>query len=113
MTTVAFTMEDERVVALTVENHSGYAEEGEDIVCAAVSNSINLIETAFNTVMGLAASVKVDQKNARVSLRLPGGLSEEIDNTCQILMASLMVNLVELQEQYPDHINVLEVYKDL
>ena len=109
MTTVAFTMEDERVVAFTVENHSGYADEGEDIVCAAVSNSVNLIETALNTVMGLAATVKVDPEHTRVFLRLPGGLSEEIDNTCQILMAALMVNLVELQEQYPDHITVMEV----
>ena len=113
MTTVAFTMEDERVVSVTVENHSGFADAGEDIVCAAISNSINLIETALNTVMGLCATVKVDQELARAFLRLPGGLSEEIDNTCQILMAALMVNLVELQEQYPDHINVLEVYKDL
>ena len=106
-------MEEERVVALNISNHSDYADEGEDIVCAAVSNAFNLIVTAFNTVMGLAATVKVDAENTSVFLRLPGGLSDEIDNTCQILMASLMVNLVELQEQYPDNINVLEVYKDL
>jgi uncharacterized protein len=109
MTTVTFTMEGSRITGFTSEGHSGFAEEGEDIVCAAVSSVIGLTECAVNTVLGLAASVKIDEKHARISLHLPGGLSPEDEHTCQTLMASLMVYLAELHDEYPDHITVLEV----
>lgn len=109
MTTVAFTMEGSRITGFTSTGHSGYAEEGSDIVCAAVSSTIGLVECAVNTVMGLAASVKIDADQARISLHLPGGLSEEIDNTCQTLLVSLMVYLTDLQDEYPDYLTVLEV----
>jgi uncharacterized protein YsxB (DUF464 family) len=71
------------------------------------------VECAVNTVMGLAASVKINEEEASISLHLPGGLSEEIDQTCQTLMVALMVYLSDLHEEYPDNITVLEVYKDL
>ena len=109
MTTVAFTMEGNRITGFTSEGHSGFAEEGEDIVCAAVSSVIGLTECAVNTVLGLAASVKIDADSASISFHLPGGLSEEIDSTCQTLLVSLMVYLASLQEEYPDNITVLEV----
>ena len=113
MTTITFRSEGGRIIGFDSQGHSGYAEEGADIVCAGITSAIRLVEATINDVLGLAASVKVREEDTFISLRLPGGLSEEIDNTCQILMAALMVNLVELQEQYPDHINVMEVYKDL
>lgn len=109
MTTVAFTMEGSRLTGFTCSGHSGYAEAGGDIVCAAVSSVIGLVECAVNTVLGLAASVKLDEERATISLHLPGGLSEEIDSTCQTLLVSLMVYLAQLQEEYPDNITVLEV----
>ena len=109
MTTVAFKMEGDRIVEFTSSGHSGYAEEGEDIVCAAISSTIGLVECAVNEVLGIAASVKIDQKNNRITLHLPGGLSDEDEHTCQTLMASLMVYLVELAEEYPNHITVMEV----
>ena len=109
MTTVAFTMEGSRITGFTCPVHSGYAEEGSDIVCAAVSSTIGLVECAVNTVMGLAASVTSDADKASISLHLPGGLSEEIDSTCQTLLVSLMVYLTDLQDEYPDYLTVLEV----
>ena len=102
-------MEGSRITGFTSTGHSGYAEEGSDIVCAAVSSTIGLVECALNTVLGLAASVKIDEQNASISLHLPGGLSEETDYTCQTLLVSLMVYLAQLQEEYPDYITVLEV----
>ncbi len=109
MTTVSFTTEGSRITGFVCEGHSGYGEAGTDIVCASVSSVIGLTECAVNTVLGLAATVKIDEKRARISLRIPGGLSEEDENTCQTLLASLMVYLSELHEEYPDYLTVLEV----
>ena len=58
MTTVTFHMEGERIVGFTVQGHSGYADEGSDIICAAVTSAVRLTECAVNDVLGLGASVK-------------------------------------------------------
>ena len=57
MTTVKFKMEGSRITGFTSEGHSGFAQEGEDIVCSAVSSTIGLVECACNTVLGIAAAV--------------------------------------------------------
>lgn len=109
MTTVTFELEGSRIVRFESEGHSGYAEEGEDIVCAAITSTIRLVECAINDVLGLEASVKVDPVNTKISLKLPGNLPASADNTCQTLLTAMMLYLAELHEEYPEHITVLEV----
>ena len=108
MTTVSFHMEGDRIVGFTAAGHSGYAEAGADIVCAAVTSAVRLTECAFNEVLGLGAAVRVREKDASISLKLPGGLGERNESTCQTLLAALMVYLTELREEYPDHLIVVE-----
>ena len=109
MTTVAFHLEGSRIVGFEVKGHSGYADEGEDIVCAAVTSAVRLCECAINDVLGLEASVKVRQKDASISLKLPGSLGQTNESTCQALLTALMVYFAELHEEYPENISVLEV----
>ena len=90
-------------------NPSGYAEAGADIVCAAVTSAVRLAECAVNDVLGLEAAVKVRQKDAYLSLKLPAKLGQTAESTCQTLMTALMVHFAQLHEEYPDHIIVLEV----
>ena len=108
MTTVVFRMEDDRITGFEAKGHSGYAEAGEDIVCAAVTSAVRLVETTVNDVLGLAAAVKVREQDASISLRLPGGLDEVTESTCQSLMTGLMVYFAQLHDEYPDNIEVLE-----
>ena len=108
MTTVVFRMEDDRITGFEARRHSGYAEAGEDIVCAAVTSAVRLVETTVNDVLGLAAAVKVREQDASISLRLPGGLDEVTESTCQSLMTGLMVYFAQLHDEYPDNIEVLE-----
>ena len=109
MTTVTFYSEGSRLVSFEVKGHSGYAPEGEDIVCAAVTSAVRLIECAVNDVLGLEAAVKVREQDASISLKLPNGLGQTNESTCQTLMAALMVHFVQLAEEYPDNLTVLEV----
>ena len=109
MTTVSFHMEGDRISGFEVKGHSGYAPEGEDIVCAAVTSAVRLVECAVNDVLGLEASVKVKEQDASISLKLPSGLGQTNESTCQTLLVALMVHFVQLAEEYPDNITVLEV----
>ena len=109
MTTVTFYSEGSRLTGLEMKGHSGYAPQGEDIVCAALTSAVRLTECAVNDVLGLEASVKVRDRDASVSLKLPNGLSQTNEKTCQILLAALLVHFVQLAEEYPENISVMEV----
>ena len=108
MTTITFRTEGDRIVGFDSQGHSGYAEAGADIVCAGITSAIRLVEATVNDVLGLAASVKVREEDASISFRLPGGLSETAEHTCQSLMTGLMVYFTELHDEYPENIEVLE-----
>lgn len=107
MTTVTFHSAQGRMDGFVVEGHSGYAEEGSDIVCAAVSAAVGLTECTINEVMGLGAPVKVREEAARISLKLPPALNEASDNLCQALLTGLVVYLQAMGEEYPENLIVL------
>ena len=86
MTTVTFLTEDARIIGFDVQGHSGWGESGEDIVCAAITSAVRLVEATVNDVMGLCAAVKVREADASISLRLPGGLANTAESTCQNLL---------------------------
>ena len=108
MTTITFLTEESRIIGFDAMGHSGYSEAGSDIVCAAITSAIRLIDATVNTVMGLCASVKVNEADASISFRLPGGLAPTAESTCQNLLTGLMVYLAELHDEYPDNIEVME-----
>ena len=108
MTTVTFLTEDARIIGFDVQGHSDGGEAGEDIVCAAITSAVRLVEATVNDVMGLCAAVKVREADASISLRLPGGLANTAESTCQNLLTGLMVYLAQLHDEYPDNIEVME-----
>ena len=108
MTTVTFTSEGSRITGFHVSGHSGYAEEGSDIVCAAITSAVRLTECAINDVLGLGAAVKVRERDASISLHLPGNSGEANEATCQTLLAALMVYFQQLHEEFPEHLIVFD-----
>ena len=109
MITASFHLEGSRIVSFQVEGHSGLATEGEDILCAAVTSAVRLTECAINDVLCLEASVKVSERDASVTLKLPSRLEDSVEETCQTLLAAFLLHLVNLAEEYPENITVLEV----
>lgn len=107
MTTIAFHTSAGRITGFDMTGHSGYADSGADIVCAALTSAVRLLEVTVNDVLGLAASVKA-QEDAHLLFRLPGGLDEVAEATCQSLLIGLMVYFSRLKEEYPENIEVLE-----
>ena len=108
MTTITFHTEGNRIIGFNSVGHSGFAAEGEDIVCAAITSTIRLVECVLNDVMGLCASVRIDTENTAISLRLPGSLGPTAENTCQNLLTGMMVYLSQLHNEYPEYVEVME-----
>ena len=109
MTEVTFHSEGSRISGFEVKGHSGYAPEGEDIVCAAVTSAVRMAECTINDVLGLEASVKVREKDTSITLKLPSSLGQTNESICQALLTGMMVHFVQLAEEYPEFISVMEV----
>ena len=107
MTKCEFFTEDERITGFSVSGHSGYAENGKDIVCAAVSAVVAMAEATINDVCGAKAKVRVKDEDARVTLTLPTSCDEE--EAVQAVLAGMLLTLCNLRDDYPDYIEVLEV----
>ena len=107
MTRCEFFTEDDRITGFSVSGHSGYAEEGSDIVCAAISAVVSMAECTINDICGAKAKVRVKNETARITLTLPASCDEE--ESVQAVLAGMMLYLCSLRDEYPDYIEVLEV----
>ena len=100
-------MEDDRITGFSVSGHSGYAEAGQDIVCAYISAVVTMAEATINDICGAKAKVRVKDGDARITLTLPAVCDEE--ESVQAVLAGLLLYLCNLRDEYPDYIEVLEV----
>ena len=102
-----FFTEDDRITGFTVSGHSGYAEAGSDIVCAAISAVVTMAEATINDVCGAKAKVRVKDDGAHITLTLPASCDEE--DAVQAVLAGMLITLCGIRDDYPDSIEVLEV----
>ena len=107
MTKVEIFNQNGRINGFSVSGHSGYAESGADIVCAAVSTAVKFAEHTICEVLGEHAKTRVNEEEARVTLTLPAVCEDE--EAVQAVLTGMMLTLCELRDAYPDYIEVMEV----
>lgn len=107
MTRVEFFTQEERITGFSISGHSGYGEEGSDILCAAISSAVNLTECIINDVCGTRAKVRVKEDIPSITLTLPAACDDE--EIVQAALSGLMVYLIGLRDDYSDYLEVLEV----
>ena len=107
MTRVEFFNEDGRITGFRCSGHSGYAEAGADIVCAAVSTAVTFASDTITDVLGVRAKTRVNEETAEITLKLPASCEEE--DAVQAILTGMMLTLSRWRDEYPDHIEVMEV----
>ena len=104
MTTVTFLTEESRIIGFDAKGHSGYAAEGEDIVCAAVSALSQTAVNALEAVAGVEPEVIV--RSGFLSARLPKGLRAKQRYAAEIILRSVRQGLEDIAKAYPDLVKV-------
>lgn len=89
------------ILGFSITGHSGMAEEGSDILCAAVSSAAYM---TANTVLEVLQVTPV-------SLRVEEGdmlfrVSERDERLCRSLFSGFKLHLLGLEEQYPEYLRV-------
>ena len=86
MTNVRIFKQESNILGFEVSGHSGYAEEGSDIICSAISTLSQSICVGLDSVLNLRPAIKVEDKNAYLMCKLPKGLTHEQLKDAQILL---------------------------
>ena len=90
---------ESRLCGFEIQGHAGQAEQGRDIVCAAVSSAAYLTANTLTEVCGCRATVR--ESEGRLSVRIS---SEE--EAAQIPLQGLRLHLEGLTAQYPQYIQL-------
>ena len=104
MISATLTQRSSGFTACRLEGHSGYSEEGSDIVCAAVSVLGCTCVNALESVCGIQAEI-LKNENGLLSFRLPE-LTTGQNEKAQILMGALKQGLSDLAEGYPQFVQL-------
>lgn len=103
MTKVIFcTDKNGELLGFHVKGHSGFADEGEDIVCAAISSAVYLVMNTITDVMHIDAKVSVETESGDAVLRI---LSENAAD-CKYILQGFKLHMLGLAEQYKEFISV-------
>ena len=92
------------LTACRITGHSGQAEAGRDIVCAAVSILGCTCVNAMESVCGIIPLV-TENEEGLLAFQLPEITPEE-NAKAQILMGALKQGLTDLADAYPQHVTL-------
>lgn len=109
MTTATFYRNgDGQVIRFFIAGHAGFADHGEDIVCASISMLSLSIINGIEEVVGQKLNHSIDEINGTLLCSVPEGIEQNVMKMTQILMETLVLNMKELSRSYPDYVEVFE-----
>lgn len=89
-----------RISSFRLLGHAGFADAGSDIVCAAVSSSVQLAVNLLDTLSESRARIRITSSEVRVSSIARGGPAAE--QTAE----TLFQHLKDLSGRYPGTVSV-------
>jgi uncharacterized protein YsxB (DUF464 family) len=101
MTKATFYFDGNVPYGFLISGHSGFAESGEDIVCASVSSVAYMVANTITEILKVNAEIKVNDGMMRLIVK-----KEQRHITKDILLG-LKLHLEGLEEQYPEFIETL------
>ena len=102
--------DDDRIKSVTSVGHSGYAEEGSDIVCASVSVLLQNAQKTFEEILNIDTFYTVDENKPSLSITLPKLTGEKL-KMADLIMKSTVNGLYDLADTFPKYINIKEKRK--
>ena len=106
MTKIVFFKQGEDFVRIESKGHTGYATQGQDILCAALSALLQGAALGVMKVAGVDAQYRVDEKQGNLMLALPSDLEVGVRQACNVILKTLYVSVMDLKEGYSEYIEV-------
>ncbi len=113
MTRITFFKRNGRFYGFKETGHAGFAEEGEDIVCAALSAMTMLIVNTVEVSYGTDVEYTIDEDTTDVTVKIPSVLDVTPENEAASfavcgLLQGYYIQLMDMLEDYYDYLSVEE-----
>ena len=114
MTTVVFYKADGIYYGFEEQGHTGFGEEGNDVLCAALSSMTMLLVNAIEVSYACDVNYTIDEKTTDIRVIAKTALPQyEKDEKKQFavsgLIAAYYYQLMDLIEDYYDFLDVKEI----
>ncbi len=100
MTAIRFITSRSVILGFELKGHSGFAEAGSDIVCAAVSSAAFMTANTITEILSINADVSVDDGFMKMKL------SSQDAMKAQDILRGFELHMNELSQQYQNNIKV-------
>ena len=95
---------NKRIVELIISGHSGYANAGSDIVCAAVSA---IIQSAVLGIMNITGVTEgLIRKDGYMKYTVPKDFGQDINEKVDVILETMFLGLDNLREEYSQYISI-------
>lgn len=105
MTKVEIFRKNGNIIGYKASGHSGYSEQGSDIICSAISTSLQMTLIGIQEVLKLKVDFKINDAFLDVDLK---NISQDKLTQTNILTEAMAIFLKELTKQYPKYIRLVE-----
>ena len=106
MTNITLFWGKKGLIGLESKGHSGYGEEGEDIVCAAVSALVQALLVGLRDVAKVSGtSCEMDDSTALIRVKWPENKAAGLD----LLTRTIALSLKEIASGYAGYVSIAEV----
>ena len=105
MTKVEIFRKNSNIIGYKASGHSGYSEQGSDIICSAISTSLQMTLIGIQEVLKLKVDFKINDGFLDVDLK---NISQDKLTQTNILTETMAIFLKELTKQYPKYIRLVE-----
>jgi hypothetical protein len=90
------------LIGFSVSGHAGYADSGQDIVCAAVTSAVEMTSNGITEIAREKATVNVNENEVQLKV-------EKSSAQNALLLQSMRLQLELLQEQFPKNIRIQDM----
>ena len=106
MTDIKLRRINNSVVEVEASGHTGYGEQGEDIVCAGISTLLQASLLGLLQVAQVNVKYTIDTETGKLKFTLPNDITAEERHDCDVILNTLLCGLQDFYTEYSDFINL-------
>jgi uncharacterized protein YsxB (DUF464 family) len=110
MISVTFYKKKNEIIEITVSGHAGFADHGEDIICAAVSVLTISILNGLTEIIG-RNDLNQSIKDGYTHFIIPNSSNDLQKTKTDTLIATYYLGIQGIKEAYGNYINIKEIKK--
>lgn len=101
--------QDSSIKGFVINGHAGYANQGEDIVCAAVSA---ISYTLVGALMNLVGDCQYNEEDGYMCVYKPIVIDKSKQETAQTILKSMYIGYKQIEHSYREFVKVSEEIED-